>query len=138
MAKRIHGLNLLQTKVFTWFSPDLNVLTFNSFRVTAEREDQMRKGKSCLHLAAVVAVVGQWRHSVPSIPFLKVLNLIENKSSQHPKMDDANVSMQFGNKHSIPELMNSSPDAPYYSPNKLLNKLYEERVSRYLYNYTLT
>ena len=28
----------------------------------------------------------------------------------------------------------TSSDAPYYSPNKLLNKLYEERVSRKIVN----
>ena len=46
-------------------------------------------------------------------------------------MDDRLLSV-LRHSSSISKLISSSSDAPYYSPNKLLNKLYEERVGRYL------
>ena len=50
--------------------------------------------------------------------------------SRGARMGVLDGSACLGHLSNTSELITLSSDAPYYSPNKLLNKLYEERVSR--------
>ena len=81
LAKRIHGLNLLQTKKVSTIPP-ISWCVFLSFRETVEPEDllRVRKRERLLKLEAVGAmalvVLDLWSRSVLSIPSLEVLNTI--------------------------------------------------------------